>query len=41
MASDVWPPRARDRCRMHVKFLACGTGSARAAADYLLGERAS
>ena len=24
---------------MHVKFIARGTGSARAAADYLLGER--
>ena len=26
---------------MHIKFLACGTGSVRDAADYLLGERDS
>ena len=24
---------------MHIRFLGCGTGSARAAADYLVGER--
>ena len=34
-------PAPADRPAMHVKFLARGKGSARAAADYLLGERDS
>ena len=32
-------PAPTERTPMHIRFLGCGTGSARAAADYLVGER--